>query len=262
MSLFTFGLDNFEITDTRSAHKDTDYVAFTLGIGGAAPQSITKAMGDLNNGTFIVGLGFSEINVPLDASILLNYLIVNVGASSIHTANAIEDAVEDLGIQLTGDSDLNQPQFTSSLLSVANTFGQQLGAFCNMNSCDGLVAAEQNLFNYDQLLRITSQYPYFTQTTKHVGTPSRGGCNSKPSTYVVNWTVQQLVIVPPVQRGTTGATDATLGAARTALAAASLQTQVIKGPTSPTSIVVEQRPVSGGSAAINSFVELTTITGQ
>ena len=42
MPLFTFSLDSFQITQTRSAHKDTDYVIFTLKINGLAqPESTT-----------------------------------------------------------------------------------------------------------------------------------------------------------------------------------------------------------------------------
>ena len=46
MPLFSFELDILQITDTRSAHKDTDY-SFTLKIGGADPQNVTKSMGNL-----------------------------------------------------------------------------------------------------------------------------------------------------------------------------------------------------------------------
>jgi hypothetical protein len=30
MAVFTFTLDSFQITDTRSLHEDTDYVTYTL----------------------------------------------------------------------------------------------------------------------------------------------------------------------------------------------------------------------------------------
>jgi hypothetical protein len=46
----------FRITDTRSRHEDTDYVSISLAVGSAAPITKTKAMGNLNNGTFEPGL--------------------------------------------------------------------------------------------------------------------------------------------------------------------------------------------------------------
>ena len=46
MPIFSILLDTFQITQTRSAHTDTDYVSVTLQIGGGpATQSVCKPMG-------------------------------------------------------------------------------------------------------------------------------------------------------------------------------------------------------------------------
>jgi len=98
---FTFTLDNFKITDTRSRHEDTDYVSFTLLVKSAAgtgtPQTLTKYMGDLNNGTFPVNLSFSKIAVAPTDTVVLNYLIVNTGHKD---PTQIVSTLEDTGTKL------------------------------------------------------------------------------------------------------------------------------------------------------------------
>ena len=51
MAVFTFTLDSFQITDTRSRHEDTDYVTYTLLVkaqdGSGTPRMLTKYMGEV-----------------------------------------------------------------------------------------------------------------------------------------------------------------------------------------------------------------------
>src|SRR5579883_544820 len=79
-SSFLFRLDSFEIDNTRSAHEDTDTVSCTFALGAAAPQTKVKAMGDLNNGVFPVGIDFGPVRIsdPTEVAVF-NYLIVNAG---------------------------------------------------------------------------------------------------------------------------------------------------------------------------------------
>ena len=60
MAVFSFTLDSFQITDTRSLHEDTDYVTYTLVVkdqnGNGGPRMLTKYMGDVNNGVHAVNL--------------------------------------------------------------------------------------------------------------------------------------------------------------------------------------------------------------
>src|SRR5258708_3440734 len=96
-STFTFTLDSFKITDTRSRHEDTDYVSFTLLVkpanGEGTPQTVTKYMGDVNNGTFKVGLSFPSVSVGPTDSVVMNYLIVNTGHKNpSQTVTTLENA--------------------------------------------------------------------------------------------------------------------------------------------------------------------------
>jgi len=251
MPLFSFELDTFQITDTRSAHKDSDYVSFTLKIGGADPLNVAKSMGNLNNGTFNIGLSYSGQNIAPDTTVVLNYLIINSGGPS--AASTIESTLTTLGTRLANVPSFNLPPLTSSLQLVATKFKQELSPIINSSSCDGLVAAEQNTFTYDQLLSNTSQFPFFTATTSHTGAKSPNGCNSRPSAYVVHWSMKQLVVVPQVDR-------MLLGDAKQALSKVPLGAVVKPGnPTSLDSEVTGANPIVGSLVPTGSIVTLATI---
>src|SRR5215471_14864626 len=83
MALYTFQLDRFHISNTRSRHTDTDYVTIGLQVGDRTFPAQTKAMGDLNNGDYPVGLAFEDILIADPATpVIFNYQIVNNGHAS------------------------------------------------------------------------------------------------------------------------------------------------------------------------------------
>jgi hypothetical protein len=259
MPIFSIAVNNFQITQTRSAHTDTDYVSVTLQIGGGpATQSTCTPMGNLNNGTFNPGTGFPAVNVPEGSSIVINYLILN---SSLND-RIVEPGLEQLGSRLAGTSDLPLTPLTSCLLAVTTRFAQELGNITKHPSCDGLVAAEQNSLTYEQLVSYANQSPFFSQTTPHTGTKAPGDCNSKPSDYSVTWTIRmQPVTVPDVTLKALGS-PTTPDTALYILAHNSLNGQVIKGPKDPSAQVYQQYPGANAPAPAGNFVELTTRIAQ
>ena len=80
---YSFELISFDITNTRSRHDDTDYTSFHLAVknknGGIRTYKQVKFNGNLNNGTYPIGLSFHDIAVESDEHIVMNYLIVNNG---------------------------------------------------------------------------------------------------------------------------------------------------------------------------------------
>ena len=98
---FTFTLDSFKITDTRSRHNDTDFVSFTMLVkpktGSGTPHTLTKAMGDVNNGVHPVNLSFPNVSVGPAQSVVLNYLIVNSGHQN---PSEVEKGLESAGTKL------------------------------------------------------------------------------------------------------------------------------------------------------------------
>lgn len=200
---FTFTLDSFRITDTRSRHEDTDFASFTLlvrsGNGSGTPQTQTKSMGNLNNGTFNVGLSFPNVVVDPSGSVVFNYLIVNSGHKSEGDVNK---ALETVGGSLAekglvaGGTALGTailPGLGTILGAVAGWLAGEVKNILNAD-CDGPVAAEQVTLNYNDLLSKTANGPY-KHETPNPGTDSATGCGGN-SMYYVTWHVARGVSQP------------------------------------------------------------------
>src|SRR4051794_17676494 len=148
---FTFTLDSFKITDTRSRHEDTDYVSFTLLVksanGSGTPQTLTKYMGDVNNGTFPVNLSFPKIAIgPTDVAVL-NYLIVNTGHKN---PSQVVSTLEDTGTKLATSAGgaagaaigSALPGLCTALGAIAGLVARKVVSLLHSN-VDGAGAAEQ-----------------------------------------------------------------------------------------------------------------------
>jgi hypothetical protein len=194
--IFTFTLASFNITETRSRHDDTDYVSFTLLVksstGSGTPKTLTKSMGDVNNGVHNVNLSFPNIAIDPSETVVLNYLIVNSGHKS---PSEVESGLETAGTKLAvaGATALG-----GAIGSVIPGFGTILGGAVGFLAgeltglldadCDGAVAAEQDTLVYNDLIARTANGT-FSQETKHPGTDSPSGCGSN-SVYYVTWFMQ------------------------------------------------------------------------
>ncbi|MCU1324072.1 MAG: hypothetical protein JWM43_3721 [Acidobacteriaceae bacterium] len=197
---FTFTLDSFQITDTRSRHEDTDYVSFTLLVksssGSGQPTTQKKSMGNLNNGTFKVGLSFPNVSVATTDTVVLNYLIVNSGHKG---ESQIYSTLENAGGSLATKGLIAGGAAVGSLIPIPG-LGTLLGAGAGWlvgelkgmlsADCDGAVAAEQNTFSYKDLVARTA-HGVFTQKTKHPGTDSATGCGGN-SVYYVTWHIAKV----------------------------------------------------------------------
>lgn len=195
---FSFTLDSFKITDTRSRHEDTDYVSFTSLVKSATasgtPQTLTKYMGDVNNGVHTVNLIFPRISVGPADVVVLNYLIVNTGHKNpSQTVSTLENTGNKLAVAAgtAAGAAIGSaiPGLGTALGAVAGWLAGEITTLINAN-CDGAVAAEQNVFTYSDLLAKTAQ-GMFTHTTKHPGTNSPSGCGSN-SVYYVTWHMQRV----------------------------------------------------------------------
>jgi hypothetical protein len=115
MSKYTFGLDNYEIKDTRSRHEDTNYVAVALSVSGKMvgnPQ--TKSMGDQNNGTYAVGLTFPNVDVPDGGTATMLYYILNAGHKNPADIQAALSAVVQQQMSKADDASSGQSSSDSS----------------------------------------------------------------------------------------------------------------------------------------------------
>ena len=210
VALYRFSLDSFQIRNTRSVHEDTDYVAFALTIGTGQPQTLQKSMGDLNNGTFSVGLTFGPVPVAAYQPVVVTYLIVNSGHQSQADIDAIltkvANSLASAGAQAAASA-IGSGVGTLVGASIGGTvvpiIGSALGALAGwlvgeitgilFANCDGPVAAQQFPFTGTGLWRATSTGPNaqpapFRSSTDNPGIDSPSGCGSN-SDYVVNWSV-------------------------------------------------------------------------
>ena len=256
MPLFTFSLDSFQITQTRSAHKDTDYAIFTLKIIGlsVAESLPVKALGNLNNGTFNIGLIAPDNPFDVDYPVVLNYLIVN----SSMDANTIAGTLKAISGDLANGPPLGLPPFTSALQYVSTQYASKLSSIIKPGSCDGLVAAEQINLTYEELVSYTARSPYFQQSTSHIGTKAPGGCNSKPSAYVTHWSMKQVANVPNVTTMLVGTANEN-GTAAQLLSAAGFHLAPVNGD--PDKLWVHAQSIySPPTQSITQTVTVTTTT--
>ena len=202
---YRFSLDNFRITDTRSVHEDTDYVSVTLVVGKNPPVTKTKAMGNLNNGTYAVGLTFDNVAVDAGVPVVFHYTIINSG----HKSQAdIESSLQKAGTQLA------QKAVEAAAKAIAGEIGSSLGASIGtaavpvigtalgalsgwlvgnlvgiaFANCDGPVAAGVHVFNAGDLAAKTAGGHVHTETDHNPGTDSPHGCGSN-SNYFVTWSI-------------------------------------------------------------------------
>jgi hypothetical protein len=180
-AFYIFRLDSFTITNTRSVHEDTDHVTVGLKVGDAVPAPQTNHMGDVNNGTFQVGLQFGPTLVATpNEPVAFNYQIVNNG----HASNAdIEQKLSAGAIALLAKVFSLSTPWTAILGVVINfVFGF---AFAD---CDGPVAVDQINLTGQSLWAWTHGVGVHSETKFYPGTDSATGCGSN-SEYFVTWSI-------------------------------------------------------------------------
>lgn len=204
---FTFSLDSFRITNTRSRHEDTDYVSVTLLVkepnGTATPKTLTKSLGNVNNGTHAIGLSFPNVAISSTQEAVFNYLIVNSGHAS---ESQVYSVLENAGGSLATKGLVAAGAALGSLLPIPG-LGTLIGAGAGYlvgelksilgADCDGPVAAEQDTFPYTDLMAKTANGT-FTHETQHPGTDSATGCGSN-SMYYVTWHISRQQVGPVVK---------------------------------------------------------------
>lgn len=201
---FTFTLNSFKITNTRSLHEDSDYASIAVAVNkNPAVTSPSKSMGNLNNGTFPVNLSLPNIGVGPNDVVAFSYAIVNSGYNSDSVEQDLKKAAAALaskaataGAGAVGGA-LGGP--AGSLLSMvgAEAFSWLLGELTGIifPNCDGPVAAGNHVYTGAQLAHQTANGATLSATDNNPGTDSATGCGSN-SQYYVTWSIAG---VPPVQ---------------------------------------------------------------
>jgi hypothetical protein len=168
--------NGFRIDNTRSRHEDTLYASLSLKVGATQYPSQTKFLGNKNNGTFPVGLVFSNVAIPADStSVTIVWSMVNNGhGDSAAIQNALGSAADGV---IRGSGQDATANFISSLIQAG------LGVF--FANCDGLVAAGKYSVTGADLAGMTRSAEK-SLSTDHPGTDSPSGCgsNSRYNTHI------------------------------------------------------------------------------
>ena len=111
--------------------------------GAGTPQTLTKYMGDVNNGTFPVNLTFPKVNVGPTDTVVMNYLIVNTGhknpSQTVATLEAAGTQLATKGGTLLGAAFGSAiPGLGTALGALAGWLAGELVGLLNAN-CDGPV---------------------------------------------------------------------------------------------------------------------------
>jgi hypothetical protein len=184
MPYFGFSILSTQIKNTRSKHEDTDYLAFTLKLGSLTPETQVKSLGNLNSGVFNTPLSFNSYEVSIYDSVTINYLIVNAGSAS---AAQVEAALQTASAAWANGQGPASTNLVGALSDAQPWFNNELKSILNPKSCDGMVAAEQDHFQYGDLAAMIANGP-FTHQTNHPGVRSPSGCGPN-SIYTVTWQI-------------------------------------------------------------------------
>ncbi len=181
----TFTMDSFGISNTRSRHNDTDFVYLSAMVGANPIVSVSKPMGDVNNGTHSVGLSL-EIDIPDDDTpVVFYYQIINGLGGNDAKAKAAQGALNTVAEEIVKHKAITVaavtvgtvlvPLFVSALGAIAGITEAGLLLFAD---CDGRVAAGFMPFTCSDLIKRTASGQKIAQNANHAGTDSPDGCGS------------------------------------------------------------------------------------
>ncbi len=208
-AVYTFSLNYFKITDTRSLHNDTDFVSVAVVVGSNPPVSLpTKSMGDLNNGTYQVDLSIPNIAVGPTQIAAFSYGIVNTG----HAKDSVEQELQKFvaaaaskgaaaGASAIGTA-VGGPLGSLVGLAGSAAFSWAVGEieailFAN---CDGPVAAGDHVYTGAQLAAQTAGGKVITSLDPQKGSNSNRGCGAN-SMYYVDWSITAHARAPVATAG-------------------------------------------------------------
>ena len=178
-------------------------MSVSVAVGGGQAQTVTKDLGDVDNGTIAVNLHAPTLSVSQPHEVFaFNYLVVNSGHEDWATTNAIlhktggalasagaKAATTALGTVIGAEiGGVVMPVIGTILGAAAGWLIDQVTTLLTAN-CDGPVAAEQLTVTGDQLWTNT-QHGAWQHSTYHPGVDSAAGCGSN-SIYIAHWSIRR-----------------------------------------------------------------------
>jgi hypothetical protein len=194
---YTFTLNSFRITDTRSVHNDTDFVAMAVAVGNGAPIVLpTRPMGDLNNGTYQVSMSIPNVPVGDKQAVAFSYSIVNSGYDQNAVEQALKKAVSEGAQKAAEAGAVAAAQSIGVDPATAKAIEEAVGPsliekLVNVvfADCDGPVAAGKHVYSGAQLAAATANGAVLSATDNNPGIDSPTGCGGN-SRYYVSWSIK------------------------------------------------------------------------
>ena len=219
MPKYDFSLDEFEIQNVRSQSYDTDFVGFALRVGDTEYPAQVKEMGDIDEGTYYVGLKFQGVEIPdlYQTRVALAITILNSGYGDTGgVAAALKDGMhelinwawEDLVGRARGPGTVPATVFAVFLTVVGFIIDWTVGLVIDLlfANCDGPVVADVIALNGHSLRWLTQDdKQMYRETNTYPGYDSPAGCGSN-SVYTATWSV---LPVPSVIDPSAGPFDGT-----------------------------------------------------
>jgi hypothetical protein len=199
-----FTVKTFALTNTRSVHEDTNYVALGISHNGTILPPQTKKIGNVNNGTHAVNM---EVSVPstytANDTFAFSYLVIN------HGGGGTQDVLNDCASAMTNTQLITFNAAQAVIVPVGNfqlpkSLSTTLRAKDNMNTlwnlvkaqfqhlstdrCDGPVAIDCFSFTgaaLTDMILVSQANPF---SIIYLGIDSAVGCGSN-SDYSVQWLV-------------------------------------------------------------------------
>lgn len=179
MAEYMVRINGFHINNTRAWDEDTDYVTLSVAVNDQSPITKTVKVGDVDNGTHMVYLTISPVEVGPNDVLKFGYVIMNQGHGDTGKVIDVLTTVGASAATLAG----------GIWGAVAAAIKQLLGAL--VADCDGVVAADNVSYTGVQLEKLTERRSSYFQQRHYPGTDSPTGCGSN-SDYSVTWQIKRM----------------------------------------------------------------------
>lgn len=152
MANYKISLDRFIIENTRARHNDTVFVGIGALVGNQTLGPVVKSMGDLNNGTFNVGLDVGPVQINPNTPVRISYVLINIGNKpKVDAENTVKSAISHnltsavvlrraIGGKPSGSGNGSDDWWKKVIEEIIKAIPQIVGIL--MANCDGPVAAD------------------------------------------------------------------------------------------------------------------------
>lgn len=178
-------LSEISVQSPRSRRTDTNYAAISVQVGTAAPQTVTRRLGDVGRGTKAVNMSFPQVVIGPKTRLSISWAVVNYGGER-HDAmmRLLRKATEDHVKAASSETWISQ---LSDLIAIEDARDQR---------CDGPVLASSFDIGGAELARQLGSGKPLRVTRRQRGLDAPRSCTSRSDYFATVIIVRQ----PPMLR--------------------------------------------------------------